>query len=354
MDIRKSNTEWKLTEEEFKKRYRNNFYDSYFDSHRDQIEQFADIAWKAYLEGRKAPHTKKAGKKFADPHYDLSLEWLAAKDAIDKAQAEHEKKHGPHRILLINASHRNDHTCPGEISKSSRLYQKALETLETSGAHVEKLELNQMSSEYSKRIFPCKACVSTAMPLCHWPCSCYPNHALNQVNDWMNDIYPMWVRAHGIMIITPVYWHQSPSALKLMIDRLVCADGGNPDPTTTQGKKVELAKKIELDGWNYPRHLKGRVFSVVVHGDAMGVDDSKNTLCDWLEEMELTPTGTFGKIGRYVGYFKPYATSHQDLDHDENIFQEVVNAAKALLSSVQANRENRLHFSPELEDPRPK
>ena len=38
-------------------------------------------------------------------------------------------------------------------------------------------------------IHPCKTCVSTAMPLCHWPCSCYPNHALGQVQDWMNDIY---------------------------------------------------------------------------------------------------------------------------------------------------------------------
>ena len=74
------------------------------------------------------------------------------------------------------------------------------------------------------------------MPLCHWPCSCYPNHSLGQVQDWMNDIYPMWAAAHGIMILSPVNWYQSSSVLKLMIDRLVCADGGNPDPTTTHGK----------------------------------------------------------------------------------------------------------------------
>ncbi|MCA1585403.1 MAG: hypothetical protein LC791_11775, partial [Acidobacteria bacterium] len=34
---------------------------------------------------------------------------------------------------------------------------------------------------------------ATAMPLCHWPCSCYPNHAMGQVNDWMHEIYPRWV-----------------------------------------------------------------------------------------------------------------------------------------------------------------
>ena len=62
--------------------------------------------------------------------------------------------------------------------------------------------------------------------------------------------------AHGIFIITPVNWFQVSSPLKLMMDRLVCADGGNPDPTRTHGKNAEAAKQIELGGWNYPRHLK--------------------------------------------------------------------------------------------------
>lgn len=41
-----------------------------------------------------------------------------------------------------------------------------------------------------------------------------------------------------------------------MMDRLVCADGGNPDPTSTLGKKAMLAKEIERKGWDYPQHLK--------------------------------------------------------------------------------------------------
>src|SRR5678815_680698 len=109
--------------------------------------------------------------------------------------------------------------------------------------------------------------------LCHWPCSCYPNHAMGQVNDWMHELYPRWVAAHGVLIVTPVYWYQAPSVLKLLIDRLVCADGGNPDPTTTRGKGVEEAKELELAGWSYPRHLAGRVFAVVVHGDAAGTEN---------------------------------------------------------------------------------
>ena len=84
------------------------------------------------------------------------------------------------------------------------------------------------------------------MPLCHWPCSCYPNHSLNQVNDWMAEIYERWVAAHAVVIVTPTHWYSTPSALKLMIDRLVCADGGNPDPTSTHGKDPVKAKAIEL------------------------------------------------------------------------------------------------------------
>ena len=99
------------------------------------------------------------------------------------------------------------------------------------------------------------------MPLCHWPCSCYPNYSLGQTDDWMNEIYPLWVAAHGIMIVTPVNWYQAPTGLKAMIDRLVCADGGNPDPTSTHGKKPDEAKALELKGWPYPRHLAGRHFA---------------------------------------------------------------------------------------------
>lgn len=78
------------------------------------------------------------------------------------------------------------------------------------------------------------------MPLCHWPCSCYPNHATGQINDWMAEIYERWSASHGVILLTPIYWYQVASPLKLMIDRLVCADGGNPDPTRTSGKNAEI------------------------------------------------------------------------------------------------------------------
>ncbi len=47
----------------------------------------------------------------------------------------------------------------------------------------------------------------------------------------MNDINPMWVAAHGIMIVTPVNWYHAPTALKAMMDRLVEAIPIHPRPT---------------------------------------------------------------------------------------------------------------------------
>lgn len=352
---RKSNTEWKLERQEFKKRFENNYKDPWFDNHRDKIAELEEIAWKAYCDGRKAPLTQKAGPSYKDPNYQLSIDWIRTKEAIEEAQKQFENPAGKDRVLLIAASDRNDHTCPGEISKTSRLVKIAEESLKEDGVDVEILDLSKMTSEYGKVIYPCKGCVSTAMPLCHWPCSCYPNYSLNQTNDWMNDIYPMWVRAHGIMIITPVYWHQAPSALKLMIDRLVCSDGGNPDPTSTHGKDPDKAKSIEMKGWDYPRHLQGRVFSLVVHGDTMGVDDVKNSLTSWLNEIMLIPSSVYGQIARYIGYYGPYAESHIELDKDQALMKEVQLSAEALIMNIRAERLKKLETQvPNLDDPRPK
>ena len=92
---------------------------------------------------------------------------------------------------------------------------------------------------------------------CHWPCSCYPNHALGQADDWMAEIYERWVAAHAVIILAPTYRYPSPSPLKLMIDRMVCANGGNPDPTTTHGKKVAEAKRLEQQGWDHAEPVAG-------------------------------------------------------------------------------------------------
>lgn len=233
----------------FEARFRSRFADPIFDPLRDEIDRLAAAAWDGYIGGRKSPLTRPAGPGFAEPDYELALDWLNAHAAMRDAQARHDDASAPARILIINASSRSEHTCPGEMSKSWRLVQIAREVVEGhAGMETEVLDLSRLASEYGREIHPCKACFSTAAALCHWPCSCYPNYSLGQVHDWMNDIYPMWVRAHGVLIVTPVNWYHASSPFKLMMDRLVCADGGNPDPTTTHGKTVALAKTLEQIG----------------------------------------------------------------------------------------------------------
>jgi len=345
-----------LTEDQFRARVRERFVDPAFRTIDPEIDLVTRIARDAYEEGRKSPNTRKAGAGYHDPDYELSVEWIEASARIAAAAAKWRDETLPTRILLISGSPRSDQTCPGEMSKSWRMLELAKTTIAAAGnVEIDELDLGRITAEYGRSIHPCKGCVSTAMPLCHWPCSCYPNHSLGQVHDWMNEIYERWTAAHGVMIVTPVHWYQAPSVLKLMIDRLVCADGGNADPTLTGGKDPKQAKKVELDGWDYPKHLAGRAFSVVVHGDAEGVRALTSALFDWLTTLGLVAAGPQAVVGRYIGYMQPYATSHADLDRDEALLLEVRNAATTLLGAERSVRHGEPpRHDATLPDPRPK
>ena len=344
-----------LPRKDFHEQFMQSFMDPAYRAEDPALSRLEAVAWEAYQEGRKAPKTTKAGAGFADPDYDLSTEWLSTKKRLEEAQLQWGQKTTASRVLLICGSARNDGTCPGEISKTWRLTNIAKETLEQAGVEVDVLDLSLLTSSYRLFIHPCKGCVSTAMPLCHWPCSCYPNHAQGQTSDWMAEIYERWTAAHGVIILTPVYWYQAPSPLKLMIDRLVCADGGNPDPTTTHGKKAVEAKALELKGWDYPKHLSGRAYGVVVHGDVAGIEGARRALCDWLDWMGLIDAGTQAKLDRFIGYYEPYATSHDTLDADEDVQAEVRNVASSVTNAVKALRAGNL-VQPDatLKKPRPK
>ena len=319
---------------------------------RQQTGVVADLAIPAH---ERAVGVDAAGRGFADPSYQISVQWLDTHKRLRLAQKRWEDSAAPSRVLLICGSARNDGTCPGEISKTWRLTETAERVCQRAGVQADVLDLSLVTSEYGRTIHPCKGCVASAMPLCHWPCSCYPNHALAQADDWMAEIYERWVAAHAVIILAPTYWYQSPSPLKLMIDRLVCADGGNPDPSTTHGKRVAEAKQIEAKGWGYPKHLAGRAFGVVVHGDVAGVEDHRRNLCDWLEWMGLIDAGASAKLDRYIGYFEPYYNSHEAMDKDEAMQEEVRNVARSVVGAVKELRAGRLSQpDPQLKSPRPK
>jgi multimeric flavodoxin WrbA len=353
--VRKGQAPPPLGRAEFHQRFMQAFFDPAFRAEDAALARLEELAWQAYGDGRKAPVTQPAGAGFADPTYQLSVEWRETRDRLQEAQRLWSQPQTPSRVLLVCGSSRNDGTCPGEMSKTFRLVQLAQEVLVAEGMQVDLLDLSRLASEYDRHIHPCKGCVATAMPLCHWPCSCYPNHAERQTGDWMNEIYQMWVRAHGVILMTPVYWYQVASPLKLMIDRLVCADGGNPDPTTTHGKRPEEAKALELKGWDYPKHLAGRTYGVVVHGDVAGTEGVRRALCDWLDWMGLIDAGARARLDRLVGYYAPYALSHEALDQDLGVQEETRNVARAVAHAVRELRAGRLSAPDrQLKDPRPK
>jgi hypothetical protein len=69
--------------------------------------------------------------------------------------------------------------------------------------------------------------------------------------------------------------------------------------------------------------------------------------------MHLVEAGA-ASIDRYVGYYEPYATSHQALDRDEGFQEEVRNAARALVKQVQMTRAGHKEPDAALEEPRKK
>ncbi len=340
--IRKGQAPAPLTRAEFRDRFNVRFYDPAYRVEGEAISRLEAIAWEAHQEGRKSPVTRPAGRGFSDPAYPISVQWLDTAKRLKAAQkCWHDKSARP-RVLIICGSARNDGTCPGEISKTWRLTESARHVVQGLGTVADVLDLSLVTSEYGRKIHPCKGCVSSAMPLCHWPCSCYPNHSLDQGGDWMAEIYERWVAAHGVIILAPTYWYQSPSPLKLMIDRMVCADGGNPDPSSTHGKKVAEAKEIERKGWDYPKHVAGRVYGVVVHGDVAGVEAHRRNLTDWLDWMGLIRAGAAASLDRYIGYYEPYYNSHDTLDKDKDVQEEVRNVARSVVSAVEQLRAGKL------------
>ena len=345
-----------ITREEFRKRFFERFYDPAFDDLRAELEKVCERAWDGYIQYRKSPRTQLAGAEFSDPAFQLPAEWLEARKAIRDAQARQKNPSSPSRILVVSGSTRSEHTCPGEVSKTRRLAVHAADAIKAqAGFEVDLLELSHLADEPWKVIHPCKACVSTSMTLCHWPCSCYPNHAMGQTNDWMAELYPRWVAAHGVLVICPVHWYQAPASLKLMMDRLVCADGGNPDPTTTRGKDPAAAKALELAGWPYPRHLAGRAFAVVAHGDSQGHEGLREALVEWLTSIGMVQAGASAALDTLIGYWEPYATSHDKLDAQRDTFVLVENAAKSLASLVRAIRSGAFRAPDEgLRNPRQK
>ena len=87
----------------------------------------------------------------------------------------------------------------------------------------------------------------------------------------------------------------------------------------------------------------------------LGAETLRRSLTDWLTDMGLIAAGRAAVIEGYVGYYRPYATSHDELDKDKDFQEEVRNAARSLTRAVRLLRRGELKQpDASLREPRPK
>lgn len=177
----------------------------------------------------------------------------------------------PFRILIISGSNRRQYNCPGVDSKSRTLMLRMAERLPQTW----EVDYEDLGNVYARaRIQSCNACVSTSMALCVWPCNCYePNSKSEPDLMWDLDLYARLDLADAWAIIGPINWYAPSSNLKLMFDRLVCMNGGNPREDLIAHKDPEKAMALEHSPeWEAlsVNHLEGRTAGFFCYGDAGG------------------------------------------------------------------------------------
>lgn len=177
----------------------------------------------------------------------------------------------PFRILIISGSDRRQYNCPGVDSKSRTLMLRMAERLPQEW----EIDYEDLGNVYGRaRIQSCNACVSTSMALCVWPCNCYEKDNRKEPDlMWDLDLYARLDLADAWAIIGPINWYGPTTNLKLMFDRLVCMNGGNPREDLIAHKNPELAMKLEhTPEWNglSLNHLEGRTAGFFCYGDGGG------------------------------------------------------------------------------------
>lgn len=173
------------------------------------------------------------------------------------------------------------------------------------------IDYEDLGNVYGRaRIQSCNACVSTSMALCVWPCNCYEKNSSAEPDlMWELDMYARLDMADAWAIIGPINWYGPTSNLKLMFDRLVCMNGGNPDENTIAHKDPEKAMALEhTPEWKEMslNHLEGRTAAFFCYGDEGGD--------------EIDETGR-PKILRHKTYFNP---AEEPFENERNAYAPLV------------------------------
>jgi len=167
------------------------------------------------------------------------------------------------------------------------------------------IDYEDLGNVYGREpIRSCNACVSTSMALCVWPCNCYEAKSKKEADLlWNLDLYSRLDLADAWAIIAPVNWYSPTSNIKLLFDRLVCMNGGNPREDLIDHKNPELAMKLEhSQEWESlsVNHLEGRTAAFFCYGDDGG------------DEMDAEGRP---KILRHPEYFDPSAEPFLEMRH---------------------------------------
>lgn len=183
----------------------------------------------------------------------------------------------PFRVLIISGSDRRQYNCPGVDSKSRALMLRMAERLLPEW----EIDYEDLGNVYKReQIQSCNACVSTSMALCVWPCNCYePDSKAEPDLMWNLDLYARLDLADAWAVIGPVNWYGPTSNLKLMFDRLVCMNGGNPYEELIDHKNPERAMALEhTNEWAQlsVNHLEGRTAAFYCYGDGGGDEMDDN------------------------------------------------------------------------------
>ncbi len=213
----------------------------------------------------------------------------------------------PFRVLIISGSERRQYNCPGVDSKSRMLMLRMAKNLPDDW----EVDYEDLGNVFGReKIQSCNACVSTSMALCVWPCNCYNRNNKKEPDlMWNLDLYSRLDMADAWAIIAPINWYAPPSNLKLMFDRLVCMNGGNPNEKLIDHKNPEKAMQLEhTEQWKELslNHLEGRKAAFFCYGDDGGD--------------ELDETGR-PKILKHKNYFEPDA---EPFENDRDAFAPLV------------------------------
>ncbi len=346
-----------VPEDVFRERLRERFYDPKFDAASAQVEQLIGIAWQVYSESHKSPRTRAAGQGFADPTMQLSVQWLATRDAIAAAQraARRSGRAIARAVDLRLGAQRPDLSGRDVEDVPTRDSRRAACSTSFATSSVDLLDLSRLTCGVRPQYLSVQGVRldrDAAVPLAVLvlpESRARPGAGLDG-----RDLPALGRRARR---------HDRHAGLLVPGAEHAEADD------RPAGVRRRRQSRSDLDWRQGRREGQGaRAGRLAVSASPRGPRFFRRrarrrrgcrgaaSLAHRLARRPATDfrAGPAANIDRYVGYYEPYATSHDALDEEAAFHEEVRNAARALMGKVRELRGGKRFDAGQLEEPRPK